>query len=89
MIAAYHEALTRLREVLGFHVERSRFIPHSVEIEAITGEVQRAGHRAGISLLTLSSGLGRLAAEMITDDIEGAVKTSRAMVRWAAHEYPE
>jgi hypothetical protein len=89
MIAAYHEALTPLRELLGFYVERPRFIPHSVEIEAITGEVARAAHPAGISLLTLSSRLGRLAAEIITDDIEGAVRASRAMVRWAAQEYSD
>ena len=89
MIAAYHGALTRLREVLGFYVERPRFIPHSAEIEAFTGEVARAARRAGISVDTLSALLGRLAAEIIADDIEGAVKASRAMVRWAAQAYSE
>ena len=89
MIAAYHGALTRPREVLGFYVERLRFIPHSVEIEAITAEVARTARRASISLVTLSSRLRRLAAEIIADDVEAAVKASRAMVRWAAQEYSE
>jgi hypothetical protein len=89
IITAYHGALTRLRELLGFYVERPRFIPHSREVEAITDEVARAARRAGISIITLSSVLSELAAEILTDDIEAAVKASRAMVRWAAQEYAD
>jgi hypothetical protein len=43
-------------------IERPRFIPHSIEIEAFTGEAARAAGRAGISIDTLSALLGRLAA---------------------------
>jgi hypothetical protein len=87
--AAYREALARLREVLGLNVERPTFAPRSVEIGTTAREVARAAGRAGISGVTLSSLLGRLAAEVFTRDIEGAVKASRAMVRWVAEEYSD
>jgi hypothetical protein len=87
--AAYREALARLRELLGLYVERPTFAPRSVEIETTTREVARAACRAGVLPVTLSSLLGRLATDVFTSDIEGAVNASRAMVRWAAEEYSQ